>query len=181
MIGAWIFLIAGLLCSIIYRALLLVAAFRISWGWGLGIFLPFGPFFFRMSYPEEARQSMAFRLGTVICFGASVFLGPKASYKHATFTPTQLLSSQPKGYALEKSAGASTTTAPILNVEERCVANAQEFERLNAWSSALRLKKRDLLHSDVKGNIIYEAELARYESALTKATAEKQALYGPAK
>ncbi len=65
--------------------------------------------------------------------------------------------------------------------EQRRDANQREFERLNTWSQSLRLKKRDLLHSDVKGNVAYDAELAQYEAALTKATAEKQALYGSAK
>jgi hypothetical protein len=41
------------------------------------------------------------------------------------------------------------------------------------------LKKRDLLHSDVKGNIAYDAELAQYEAALARATAEKQEVFSP--
>jgi hypothetical protein len=174
--GAWIFFFAGLLCAIIYRILLVVAAFRISLGWGLGIFLPFGPFFFRLSYPDEAARSMAFRLGTMLCFGFSVLLGPKASYKHPTFTPTQLLSSQPKGYALEKSPSASTKVAPILNREERRTANTRERERLRTWDAVLRLRKRDLLRSDVQGNINYNEELAQYNAALAKATTEENLL-----
>jgi hypothetical protein len=51
------------------------------------------------------------------------------------------------------------------------------LERLTEWSKALRLKKRDLLHSDVQGNLAYNAEVAEYNDALTKATAEKNALW----
>jgi hypothetical protein len=39
------------------------------------------------------------------------------------------------------------------------------------------LKKRDLLHSDVAGNEAYTVELAQYNAALAKATAEKNALW----
>ena len=65
--------------------------------------------------------------------------------------------------------------------EERRAANEKEFQRLKKWSEALRLKKRDLLHSDTQGNIAYDAELSQYEAALAKATSEKQALFGSAK
>ena len=50
--------------------------------------------------------------------------------------------------------------------EQRRDENQREFQRLNAWSQSLRLKKRDLLHSDVHGNVAYEAELGQYEAAL---------------
>ena len=66
-------------------------------------------------------------------------------------------------------------------LEERRVENSREFQRLQAWSEALRLKKRDLLHSDVQGNIAYQAEFAQYNEALAKATAEKNALFGSKK
>jgi hypothetical protein len=33
-----------------------------------------------------------------------------------------------------------------------------EMQHLAAWSRALRLKKRDLLHSDVEGNRAYNAK-----------------------
>jgi hypothetical protein len=46
------------------------------------------------------------------------------------------------------------------------------------WSEALRLKKRDLLHGDVQGNIAYNAEVAQYNAALAKATAEKNTIFG---
>ena len=176
MTAAWGFFIAGLLCAIIYRILLVVAAFRISAGWGLGIFLPFGPLFFRLSYPEEAARSMVFRLGTIICFGFSLLLGPKASYKHQSFTPVQFLSAKPNGYGLEKSSSPKIKSAPPRSVLERQTANARELERLRSWDAALRLRKRDLLRSDVMGNVAYNDELAQYNAALAKATAEKNLL-----
>src|SRR5207244_13452982 len=75
-------------------------------------------------------------------------------------------------YGLEKVS--KIIAAP--SIDQRRAINATELERLAAWSQALRLKKRDLLHSDVQGNIAYNAEVAEYNAALTKATAEKNAL-----
>src|SRR5207237_8425132 len=77
-------------------------------------------------------------------------------------------------YGLEKIAIA----APSLN--ERRAVNVKELERLTAWSEALRLKKRDLLHSDVQGNIAYHADVAGFNAALVKADAEMNCL-GPHK
>ena len=74
-------------------------------------------------------------------------------------------------YGLEKIAIA----APSL--DERRAVNAKELERLTARSKALRLKKRDLLHSDVHGNIAYNADVAEYNAALAKATGEKNSLW----
>lgn len=80
-------------------------------------------------------------------------------------------------YGLEK---VSKLIAPP-SLDQRRAINATELERLTEWNQALRLKKRDLLHSDVQGNLAYNAEVAEYNAALTKATAEKNALWPPAK
>jgi hypothetical protein len=61
-------------------------------------------------------------------------------------------------------------------LSERSAANKREFKRLETWAEALRLKKRDLLHSDIQGNIAYNTELGQYEAALAKATADKNAI-----
>ena len=76
-------------------------------------------------------------------------------------------------YGLEKIS--KVVAAPSL--DERRIANAKEFERLTAWSEALRIKKRDLLHSDVQGNIAYNTEVAEYNAALKKATDERNAIW----
>jgi hypothetical protein len=76
-------------------------------------------------------------------------------------------------YGLEKVAKA--VAAPT--VDQRRAINATELERLTEWSKALHLKKRDLLRSDVQGNLAYNAEVAEYNDALAKATAEKNALW----
>ena len=76
-------------------------------------------------------------------------------------------------YGLEKVSKA--IKPPTL--EQRRAINATELERLTAWSQTLRLKKRDLLHSDVQGNLAYNAEVVEYNVAVTKATAEKNALW----
>jgi hypothetical protein len=89
----------------------------------------------------------------------------------------------PPQYAMEGSTTAAkpkaaTSPTPVTtpSLTERLAANRKEMERLDKWSQALRLKKRDLLHSDVEGNIAYNAELAKYNEALAKATAERTAL-----
>ena len=50
----------ALASALISRFLLVRAAFRFSIWWGLGIFLPFGPMFFRLRHPDEARHAWLF-------------------------------------------------------------------------------------------------------------------------
>jgi hypothetical protein len=61
-------------------------------------------------------------------------------------------------------------------LEQRRAANATELERLRGIEAELKLRKRDLLHSDTEGNRIYAIDLAAYNEALAKATTEKNAL-----
>ena len=70
-------------------------------------------------------------------------------------------------YGLEKSG----------NLQERRIANAKEMERLTAWAQTLHLKQRDLLKSDVEGGKAFNAEVAEYNAAVTKATAEQAAIW----
>jgi hypothetical protein len=58
-----VFLGLAIVCALISRILLLIAAINISAGWAFGVFLPFGPLFFRLNYPEAARNSFLFRAG----------------------------------------------------------------------------------------------------------------------
>jgi hypothetical protein len=178
----FVFLLIGLICAVISRILLLIAALDVSVWWALGVFLPFGPLLFRLSYPDLARSSRILRLATLPCFALFLILGPGPLYmRHVN--ETRLATAHPFSYGLEnhssekKSAGPSVQAVQLApNVEARRAANARELERLAAWNEALRLKKRDILHSDVEGNHAYEAELAQYHAALQKATAEKNAL-----
>jgi hypothetical protein len=66
--------------------------------------------------------------------------------------------------------------APTPTLELRRAVNAQDFESLRKWAEQLRLRKRDLLHSDTEGNRQYQADLALYNDALVKAIAERNAL-----
>ena len=184
--AAIVFLIVGLLCATISRILLLIVALDISVWWALGVFLPFGPLFFRLSYPEAASGSRMFRLATLSCVSLYLALGPGALFSHQRHISkqTKLASAPPAHYALEPSGqalkGAPGSTGPktdaIASLEERVIANAREFERLRGWSEALRLRKRDLLHSDTEGNLAYNRELAQYNAALDRANAEKDSL-----
>jgi hypothetical protein len=132
-----------------------------------------------------------FRLATLPCIFLYLALGPGALFSHQRhlFKQTQLPPAPPAGYASERpgqnlngvpvSAGRKMDS--IASLEERVVANAREFERLRAWSEALRLRKRDLLHSDTQGNLAYNLELAQYDAALERANAEKNSLAALAK
>ena len=174
--AALIFLALGLLCSFVGRILLIRAAFGVSVWWGLGIFLPFGPLLFRLSYPDLAPLSRTFRLVALPCILAYFVLrpGPLSGSNFDEFFKHKEVPSAPANhYSLEKISKA--IAAPSL--DQRRVINATELERLTEWSQTLRLKKRDLLHSDVQGNLAYNAEVAEYNAALTKATAEKNALW----
>ena len=159
---------------LIGRILLIGAAFGVSVWWGLGIFLPFGPLLFRLSYPDLAPVSRTFRLVALPCILGYFVLRPASlsgSHFDQFFKHKEVPSAPANHYGLEKIAIA----APSL--DERRAVNAKELERLTARSEALRFKKRDLLHSDVQGNIAYNAEVAEYNAALAKATAEKNSLW----
>jgi hypothetical protein len=177
-----IFLGLAIICALISRILLLIAAIDISVWWALGVFLPFGPVFFRLNYPEQARTSYFFRVATLLCVFAFVIVGPAMNlgmHKAHLMTLFVPQPKQPFGYAMENlivSQKRSATPVPTPSLEQRRVANATELERLDEIQQKLRLRKRDLLHSDTEGNRIYAVDLACYNDAVAKATAEKNAL-----
>ena len=157
--------------------MLVVAAARISIGWTIGVLLPFGPTFFRLKYPDEARDSMWFRYATLI-FAAGFFWAAQDSnglayYKRRMPRPQPPKETQPTGYAMEK---LPPTPAATPTLDERRAANEKTFEKLRWQNEALQLRKRDLLLSDVQGNRQYVVDLALYNQALTQAAAERQAL-----
>ncbi len=158
--------------GVLARVLLFIDALKISTGWAFGTLLPFGPLFFRLSYPDEARRSMMFRLATIACIGLYLITGPGTALRNlkrekVSKAANQSMRPGDNVYALEQSNG------PTL--AQRRAANDQEMARLQKWSDELRLRKRDLLHSDVEGNRLYAADLALYNDALAKATAERKA------
>src|SRR2546428_6349338 len=177
-------LFVGLLCAIVGRILLASAAFGISVWWGLGVFLPFGPLLFRLSYPDLAPLSKKFRLATLPCILLYFILRPgglSGSHQRQFFHQTQVPSAPSAHYSLEAlTRSVKKISSPVVelkpNSEEQRAANAREFERLRAWSEALRIRKRDLLHSDAEGNLVYNIELAQYNAALGTANAEKKRL-----
>ena len=174
--AALIFLALGVLCILIGRILLIRSAFGISVWWGLGIFLPFGPLLFRLSYPDLAPLSRTFRLVALPCILAYFVLrpGPLSGSNFDKFFKHKEVPSAPANhYGLEK----APQKAPAPSLADRRLASNREFERLNAWYAALRLKKRDLLHSDVAGNEAYMVELTQYNAALKKATDERNSLW----
>ena len=176
-----IFLGLALLCGLIARILLITSAFGISKKWGFGVFLPFGPMFFRMRYPDEVRRARMFQLATLPCVFIYVIISPEL----IPSTQVALTRIGPPGhqkYALV--AGSHTFTfggygseaASRKSLAERLQANVNEFERLRVWSEKLRLRKRDLLNSDEEGALAYNRDATDYNAALDKANAEKFAL-----
>ena len=158
------------------RILLISAAFGVSVWWGFGIFLPFGPLLFRLSYPDLAPMSRTFRLFAIPCILAYFVLRPgplSGSHYDQFFKQKQIPSAPANHYGLEKISQPSMTAS----LDERRVANAKEMERLTAWAEALHVKKRDLLRSDVEGTKAFNAEVAEYNAALAKATAEQSAIW----
>lgn len=170
-----IFLGLGLLLMLIGRILLISAAFGVSVWWGLGIFLPFGPMLFRMNYPDLAPMSRTFRLFSLPCILAYFVLGPgtlTGSYRDQFSKHKQVPSGPADHYGLEK-----VSKPASANLIERRTANAKEIERLTGWAETLHVKQRDLLRSDVEGNKAFNAEVAEYNAALAKATAEQKTLW----
>jgi len=181
-VSGFVFLIIGLICAIVSRILLLIAALDVSVWWALGVLLPFGPLVFRLNYPDLARSSMLFRFATLPCLFLYFVLGPGPSYRHH-FSKVRSTEHAPKWFGFEwhnsKTQKSKPSGSPVdlaAQIEERRSANFREFRRLEAWSAALKLRKRDLLHSDTEGNRLYEIELGQYNAALAKASAEKDVL-----
>lgn len=176
---ALIFLGVGVLLILIGRILLVGAAFGVSVWWGLGIFLPFGPLLFRLSYPDLAPMSRTFRLFAIPCILAYMVLrpGPLTGSSYNQFFKHKDVPAAPADhYGLEKVNKTPKASAPT-SLQERRVANAKEMERLTAWAESLHVKQRDLLHSDVEGTKAFNAEVAEYNTALAKATAEQKAVW----
>ena len=179
-----VFLGLAILCALISRILLVTAAAKISAGWAFGVFLPFGPLFFRLNYPEEARNSYIFRVATLACFFGFIIYEPRTTWHLPGSHPMSAsprLAKQTVGYATEKpgtsrKATGTAAPAPTPTLAERRAANATELDRLRGIEADLKLRKRDLLNSDTEGNRVYALDLASYNDALAKATAEKNAL-----
>jgi hypothetical protein len=169
-VAAFLLLLVGVICAGVSRVLLFVGATSISVKWSLGVWLPFGPFFFRRNYPDQAKLSAPFRIVTMVCLGLFLFVGSRGNNSTFNFIKQKSYGSFKtgiaNGYGMEE-----PNTA-----EERKAANVKELDRLTKWGEELKLKKRDLLKSDVEGNHAYDKEFAKYNAALSKANAERVAL-----
>ena len=179
-----VLLLLAALCSLISRCLLIKAAWGISKRWGIGIFLPFGPYFFRRLYPDDVHRARMFQLAAIPCVFVYVLISPEL----IPDTRVAVMRVGPPGE--EKLAllvgghvfggGSQTDEAEreqsTLPIEERRVAHEREMRRLSEWSEALRLRRRDLLKSDVEGARAYDRDATAYNVALAKATAESENL-----
>jgi hypothetical protein len=182
-VAALVFLIVGVVCSLIARILLFRAALRISVSWAIGVLVPFGPIVFGLAYPEEARASRMVRFAALPCLFFYVLLGPGPALKRDL--GNRSASFHPFSYGVEKGRSVAKGTpkpgGPSVELtpspDERRASNTRDFEHLRAWGEALRLKKRDLLHSDVAGNAAYAIELAQYNAAMEKAKADRATLW----
>lgn len=178
-----IFLGLGMLCGLIARILLITAAFGISKKWGFGVFFPFGPMFFRIKFPDEARRARMFQLATLPCIFIYIMMSPEMiPSTRVAFArvgpPGQERLALVAGSHIFKFGGYASESAPqkSASLAERRLANGREFERLRLWSEKLRLRKRDLLHSDEEGALAYNRDATDYNAALDKANSEKFSL-----
>jgi hypothetical protein len=115
---------------------------------------------------------------TILCLGIYLLMGFGSNsvlHLRNTRSAVPLQVNQTNGYATEQTDDGSDSKSHA-SVGARRAANAKELDRLAKWSEELKLKKRDLLRSDVEGNKAYEAELAEYNQALAKANAEREGL-----
>ena len=180
-----VFLLLGALCSLISRCLLIKAAWSVSKRWGVGIFLPFGPYFFRRQFPEDVQRARKFQLAAIPCVFVYVLVspelipdtrigfvrvGPPGQEKHALAVGGHLFS-----FGGSVAAPRPEQTATV-SMEERRVAHEREMKRLSEWSEALRVRRRDLLKSDVEGARAYDRDATAYNVALAKATIESESL-----
>lgn len=176
----------ALASALISRFLLIKAAFGISPWWGLGVLMPFGPTVFRLSYPDEARNAWRFGLATLALFFFYVLSSPQLGLKKGTgfsWKGSWFHKGTTKiGHNIfdpSKPADMSAPTpAPTPTLEERREKNSKELADLRAWNDRLRLRKRDLLHSDIEGNRMYAIEIDSYNAAMAKAAADRAALAG---
>lgn len=180
MIG-WVCLGAGVVCALIARGLLFTAAFSISIWWAAGVLLPFGPLFFRLSYPEKAARARIFSRISVPCYLAFMVIGPGfsaiPSFHKKTLNADLAQTSKPVGFAMETPIGPEAAPPiPNITLEQRRAANEAEFARLRDWGERLGVTKRNLLASDTEGGRRFNEEATQFNAALAAAHAEKAAL-----
>src|SRR5262245_40736001 len=173
-------LVIGLLCALVSRGLLVVSAFSISFGWGIGVLLPFGPLLFRLSYPEQAARARVFGLISLPCYLGFFAFGSGLSglpFHRDAVEKDLAATSKTVGYASESGrAGQIAARQPASSPDERRAANEAEFIRLRTWSDKLLATKRDLLKSDVESARHYNEEATQFNAALAAANAEKATL-----
>jgi hypothetical protein len=149
--------------------------------------LPFGPMIFRRTYPDDAAPARPFQLATIACFliyfvGVSTGTIPAYRSNAAFNKKAPAVSKSATGYATEKPPSNDKSTGLLSvfksgpTIEERRTANVREFQRLALKDKELKIRKRDLLKSDVEGNATYNKDLADYNTALANANKEKTEL-----
>ena len=132
---ALVILLVGFLCILIGRILLIGAAFSVSAGWGIGVLLPFGPLFFRLSYPELAPISRYFRLAGVVCIFGFFMMQPglpSLTNRHRMATKSKIPTAPSNHHGVEKYVYGHPP-----NLEERRAANDREMPKATAERDAL--------------------------------------------
>jgi hypothetical protein len=190
----------ALASALVSRFLLIKAAFKISLWWGIGVFIPFGPIVFRLKYREEAKPAWIFGVATLgltlgyVMASPQILPGARAGLTKSVNSAKGKWHIPLGSYFLGRSKPgigsnifdpskpkdlSAPTPAPTPSLEERWESNSKELADLRAWNQRLKLKKRDLLHSDSEGNRMYAIEVDSYNAALNKAAAERTALSKP--
>jgi hypothetical protein len=128
-----------------------------------------------------------FQLATLPCIFFYILLGHSPQFTrpyHQNLGLAQQAPVHPAAYQMELNPHPTSSPSKAIalpSIEERRTANALELERLRLWNEALRLRKRDILRSDVESTRVFNQDASAYNAALEKANAEKVALAPGAK
>lgn len=184
-----VLLLVAALCSLISRCLLIKAAWSVSKRWGFGIFLPFGPYFFRRQYPDDVQLARKFQLAAIPCVFIYVLISPemipdtRVAFVRVGPPGQEKLALSLGGHVFGRGGNSASSAPadakaeqPTFSAEERRFAHEREMKRLAEWSEALRIRRRDLLKSDVEGARAYDREATAYNAALAKANEESTVL-----
>ncbi len=176
---AIIILFAGFACAMISRILVLTAAFGVSTGWGLTVLLvPFGPLFFRWSYPDLCLRARPFRIATLVCFvagGAGLGSSPLDMIRSKVKSPFSgfVTSSNAETEAKDSVIAAPATPAPAVAAATAKGGGPEDFAKLQDWYAQLNVKRKNLLKADKAGLEAFNAEAAQYQAAMQAYKAHK--------
>ena len=192
-IGLPLLVVALYLAGMTGSVLLIIAAFRVSKGWGFSVMcIPFVSFIFRLRHPEEVGPSFRVsRICYVICF-ALVGTNPQtfgtpgnrlaaittALHLRSPERTTQTTHAEAAERADENEEAAAATDAQPA-VATTTLEYREHVAELNATYEQLKAE-RAALKGAGPAMTAFNAKAARYQADLSKMAEEKARLDGPA-